>query len=56
MRMFFRTATPIAAIVSLFAFVGCEGGAAAGSGGQARGSDSLLPDSVDSEVLGIPER
>ena len=53
MRMFFRTAAPIAAIVCLAAFVGCEGGAAAGSGGQAGGSDSLLPDSVDSEVLGV---
>ena len=53
MRMFFRTVAPLAVIASFLAFAGCGGGAAAGSGGQGHGSDSLLPDSVDSEVLGI---
>ena len=50
MRMFFRTAPPLAAIAGFLAFSGC-GGANAGSGGRAH--DSLLPDSVDSEVLGV---
>ena len=52
MRMLSRTAAPLAVLVLSFAFAGC-GGPAAGSGGGAAGSDSLLPDTVDSEVLGI---
>lgn len=52
MRMFFRMAAPFAAIACLLALAGC-GGAAARSGGQAHGADSLLPATVDSEVLGI---
>lgn len=52
MRMFFRSAYPFAVLALLFAFAGC-GGPAAGSGGQAGGSDSLLPNTVDSEVLGV---
>jgi len=52
MRTFFVKVTPCLAGAALLAFAGC-GGAAVGSGGQAGGSDSLLPDTVDSEVLGV---
>ncbi len=51
MRLLFRTAAPFAVLACLFAFAGCDG-SAAGSGGQAA-SGSLLPDTVDSEVLGV---
>ena len=52
MRMLFRTAAPFAVLVLSFAFAGC-GGPAAGSGSRANGPESLLPDTVDSEVLGV---
>ena len=52
MRTFFVKVAPCLAGAALLALAGC-GGAVAGSGGQAGGSDSLLPDTVDSEVLGV---
>ena len=52
MRMFVRKAAPLAAIACLLGFAGC-GGAVAGSGGQTPASGSLLPDTVESEVLGV---
>ena len=52
MRTFFVKVAPCLAGAALLAFAGC-GGAVAGSGGQAAGSDSLLPDTVESEVLGV---
>lgn len=52
MHTFFVKVAPCLAGAALLAFTGC-GGPAAGSGGQAAGSDSLLPDTVDSEVLGV---
>lgn len=52
MRTFFVKVAPCLAGAALLAFAGC-GGAVAGSGGQAGGPDSLLPATVDSEVLGI---
>ena len=52
MRTFFVKVAPCLAGAALFALAGC-GGAAVGSGGSAAGSDSLLPHTVDSEVLGV---
>ena len=52
MRTFFVKVAPCLAGAALLAFAGC-GGAVAGSGGSAAGSGSLLPDTVDSEVLGV---
>lgn len=52
MRTFFVKVAPCLAGAALLAFAGC-GGAVAGSGSRAAGSDSLLPDTVDSEVLGV---
>ena len=52
MRTFFVKVAPCLAGAALLALAGC-GGAAAGSGGQASGADSLLPDTVDSDVLGV---
>ncbi len=52
MRTFFVKVAPCLAGAALLALTSC-GGAVAGSGGQASGSDSLLPDTVDSEVLGV---
>ena len=52
MRTFFVKAAPFMAGALLLGLSGC-GGAAAGSGGQAGGASSLLPDSVDSEILGV---
>ena len=51
MRILLRAAAPFAVLVLSFAFAGC-GGPAAGSGGQPV-SGSLLPATVDSEVLGV---
>ena len=52
MRTFFVKVAPCLAGAALVALAGC-GGAVAGSGGQASGADSLLPDTVESEVLGV---
>ena len=52
MRTFVVKVAPCLAGAALLALAGC-GGAAVGSGGSAAGSDSLLPDTVDSEVLGV---
>ena len=52
MRMLLRVVAPSVAAASLLVLAGC-GGAAVGAGGQAGGSDSLLPATVDSEVLGV---
>ncbi len=52
MRTFFVKVAPCLAGAALLALAGC-GGAVAGSGGSAAGSGSLLPDTVDSEVLGV---
>ena len=52
MRMLLRVVAPSVAAASFLVLAGC-GGAAVGAGGQAGGSDSLLPDTVDSEVLGV---
>lgn len=52
MRMFFGKVLLCLAAAAALVFTGC-GGAAAGSGGQAGASGSLLPATVDSEVLGV---
>lgn len=52
MRMSFVKVAPYLAGACLLALSGC-GGASAGLSGQAHGTDALLPDSVDSEVLGV---
>ena len=51
MRTFFVKVAPCLIGAGLLAFAGC-GGAASGSGGQAA-AGSLLPDTVDSEVLAV---
>jgi protein-disulfide isomerase len=52
MRMLLRVVVPSVAAASLLVLAGC-GGAAVGSGSQSGGSGSVLPDTVDSEVLGV---